>query len=334
MPRRPADPHPSALGECPGPDRSAEDRTRWALARALELGFHAAGVCRAVASSEGDRLHAWLDSGKHGAMGWMREHVETRLDVRALHPGARSVLVVLLRYADGARDRIEQPIAGDAGHAPRGRVARYARGPDYHDLMKRRLGRLQRELERANPGATGRRTCDIEPVMERELAVRAGLGLVGKHTLLISPGLGSWTLIATLATIQGRARSAACACRCGRAPRAPRARAPWRARCRTCVGPSRPGSRAQARAADGPACASSGRGSRVRAHSGRRDRAATALHRPGAHPRCGPARHWRSAAAPRPRCARPHGARAHRASSRRAPPSTPWRRAGLPRATP
>ena len=200
MPRRPADPHASRLGECPGPDSSAQDRTRWALARAMELGFHAAGVCDAAASSEGDRLRAWLDAGKQGAMGWMQDHVETRLDVRALHPGARSVLVVLLRYATGAPDRIEQPIAGDATRAPRGRVARYARGPDYHDLMKRRLGRLQRELERANRGATGRRTCDIEPAMERELAVRAGLGRIGKHTLLISPVLGSWTLIATLVT--------------------------------------------------------------------------------------------------------------------------------------
>jgi epoxyqueuosine reductase len=200
MPRRPADPHVSRLGECPGPDSSAQDRTRWALARAMELGFHAAGVCDAAASSEGDRLRAWLDAGKHGAMHWMRDHVETRLDVRALHPGARSVLVVLLRYADGTPDRIERAWPGEGWAAPRGRVARYARGPDYHDLMKRRLGRLQRELERANPGATGRRTCDIEPAMERELAVRAGLGRIGKHTLLISRGLGSWTLIASLVT--------------------------------------------------------------------------------------------------------------------------------------
>ena len=200
MPRRPADPHVSALGGCPGPEATPEDRTRWALARAMELGFHAAGVCVAVPSAEGDRLRAWLAAGKHGAMEWMRDHVDTRLDVRALHPGARSVLVVLLRYATGAPDRIDQPVAGEPAHAPRGRVARYARGPDYHDLMKRRLGRLQRELERANPGMTGRRTCDIEPAMERELAVRAGLGRIGKHTLLISPALGSWTLIATLIT--------------------------------------------------------------------------------------------------------------------------------------
>lgn len=200
MPRRPADPHESALGNCPGPDATPADRTRWALARAMELGFHAAGVCDASPSGEGERLRAWLNAGKHGAMGWMQEHVDTRLDVRALHPGSRSVLVVLLRYATGAPDRIERPRPGDAPCAPRGRVARYARGPDYHDLMKRRLGRLQREMERANPGATGRRTCDIEPAMERELAVRAGLGRIGKHTLLISPALGSWTLIATLVT--------------------------------------------------------------------------------------------------------------------------------------
>jgi epoxyqueuosine reductase len=208
MPRRPADPHASALAQCPGLEATPEDRTRWVLARAMELGFHAAGVCGASPSAEGDRLRAWLAAGKHGAMEWMREHVDTRLDVRALHPGARSVIVVLLRYSDGSPDRVDRaPSTALAGgtapghvHRPRGRVARYARGPDYHDLMKRRLGRLQRELELANPGAHGRRTCDIEPAMERELAVRAGLGRIGKHTLLISPSLGSWTLIATLIT--------------------------------------------------------------------------------------------------------------------------------------
>jgi epoxyqueuosine reductase len=225
MPRRPADPHASSLGECPGPGASAQDRTRWALARAIELGFHAAGVCDAEASSEGERLHAWLADGKQGAMNWMGAHLDTRLDVRALHPGARSVLVVLLRYADGAPDRIERAWAGDESTAPRGRVARYARGPDYHDLMKRRLGRLQRELERANPGTTGRRTCDIEPAMERELAVRAGLGRIGKHTLLISRGLGSWTLIASLVTT---------AQLCPTGPSAP-AHAPAEDPCGTCT---------------------------------------------------------------------------------------------------
>jgi len=208
MPGRPADPHLTALGDCPGPEATPEERTRWVLARAMELGFHAAGVCVAAPSAEGDRLRAWLAAGRQGAMEWMRDHVDTRLDVRALHPGARSVLVVLLRYSDGSPDRVERAPAESAtanmatcpAHRPRGRVARYARGPDYHDLMKRRLGRLQRELERANPGATGRRTCDIEPAMERELAVRAGLGRIGKHTLLISPALGSWTLIASLVT--------------------------------------------------------------------------------------------------------------------------------------
>ena len=209
MPRRPSDPHPSALGPCPGPASDAEARTRWALARARELGFHAAGVCDAAPSAEGARLRAWLAEGRHGAMRWMEEHLDTRLDVRLLVPGAQSVLVVLLRYADGRPDRVPSTMPDSPDGAPQGRVARYARGPDYHDLMKRRLGRLQRELEAANPGGSGRRTCDIEPVMERELAVRAGLGRIGKHTLLIAPGLGSWTLIAGLVTTVRLAPTAA-----------------------------------------------------------------------------------------------------------------------------
>jgi len=173
--------------------------TAWCLARTRELGFAAAGVCDASPSKRSGELRAWLNGGRHGPMNWMQAHVDVRIDPARIVPGTQSVLVAAARYHDGRPDaRCTDEIVG--GTAARGRVARYARGPDYHRVMKRRLRTLQRELEAALPGTQGKVCCDIEPVPERELAERAGLGRIGKNTLLIADGLGSWTVLASYFT--------------------------------------------------------------------------------------------------------------------------------------
>lgn len=173
--------------------------TAWCLARARELGFAAAGVCDASPSKRSGELRAWLDGGRHGPMDWMRAHVDVRVDPARIVPGTQSVLVAAARYHDGRPDTrsTEEDVGGTA---VLGRVARYARGPDYHRVMKRRLRTLQRELEAALPGTRGKVCCDIEPVPERELAERAGIGRIGKNTLLIADGLGSWTVLASYFT--------------------------------------------------------------------------------------------------------------------------------------
>ncbi|MBM4110813.1 MAG: tRNA epoxyqueuosine(34) reductase QueG [Phycisphaerae bacterium] len=168
--------------------------TSWIVARARELGFAAVGVARLERSSREQVIREWVAAGRHGPMEWFREQLEARLDPCTMLPGARSVIVVADRYADGRPDRV------DDGAAPRGRTARYARGRDYHRRMKKRLLKLHKALDEAFPGQGFRRCGDLEPVLEREHAERAGVVRIGKHTLGIAPGLGSWILLGELLT--------------------------------------------------------------------------------------------------------------------------------------
>jgi epoxyqueuosine reductase len=128
-------------------------------------------------------------------MGYLARNVDVRLDPGVLVPGARSVICVADRYHDGTPDTAASP-----GGGARGRIARYARGDDYHRVMKKRLHRLADELRRALPDEVFRVCIDTAPLLERELAQRAGLGAVGKHTLLIEPGVGSWLLLGEIVT--------------------------------------------------------------------------------------------------------------------------------------
>lgn len=165
----------------------AELLRRWAL----EAGFDRAGVARLEPSQQGPAYLEWLARGDHAGMAWMTRRVEERLEPERLLPGARSALVVALQYA---------PLVGEG--EPEGdlwpRVARYARGRDYHDLMNERLGHLRDRLLEAFPGTGVRRAVDTSPILERELAARAGLGVQGKNTLLLSRAGGSYFLLGEL----------------------------------------------------------------------------------------------------------------------------------------
>jgi epoxyqueuosine reductase len=154
------------------------------------IGFAQAGLCEAKATAFGDELDRWLADGQQGSMGWLADHLDARKDPRRLLRGATSMLVVADQYADGTPD---QP-AADGGRA-RGRIARYARGRDYHRSIKRRLHALCDTLRLRFPDQQFRAFSDIEPVLEREHAARAGLGWVGKHTLVIHPVSGSYILL-------------------------------------------------------------------------------------------------------------------------------------------
>ena len=123
-------------------------------------------------------------------MAWLAEHVDVRIDPRVLLEGARSVLCVADRY-DGSPDDVPE------GH---GRIARYARGRDYHKIMKQRLHALCDRFAAAHPDHTFRACVDTAPVMERALAELAGIGRVGKNTMLIQQGTGSWVLLGEIVT--------------------------------------------------------------------------------------------------------------------------------------
>ncbi len=164
------------------------------LSRCRELGFALAGVAAAEPSRYEHELRAWLGAGRHGELGWLDRNTEKRLDPRILVPGARSIICVADRYHDGRPDEARGP------GPPRGRIARYARGDDYHRVMGRRLRRLADERAAELPGHAMRACVDTAPVLEREIAQRAGLGAVGKHTLLIEPGVGSYLLLGQVIT--------------------------------------------------------------------------------------------------------------------------------------
>lgn len=168
------------------------DLTTAVLDRCAALGFAAAGVCPASPSERADELRDWLDRGFAGTMEWMSTRVEMRSDVRTILDGAQSVIIVADLYA--RRGSVDEPKPG------LGRVARYARGLDYHKIIKKRLHTLCDEIAARHPGAAFRAFVDTAPVLERELAARCGIGWQGKHTLTIHPRLGSWFLLGGIVT--------------------------------------------------------------------------------------------------------------------------------------
>ncbi|MEM7755678.1 MAG: tRNA epoxyqueuosine(34) reductase QueG [Planctomycetota bacterium] len=161
--------------------------------RCLDAGFAAAGVCDVSPGAHADALLAWLDDGKHGSMGWMAEFVNVRTDPSKLMEGARACVMVADLYQTRTGSR-EAKVPGV------GRVARYARGRDYHKVIKRRLHAICDRLRGEVPGAEFRSFVDSAPVMERELATRAGIGATGKHTLTIHPELGSYMVLGGFVT--------------------------------------------------------------------------------------------------------------------------------------
>lgn len=174
---------------------SGSDLGERIVARCLELGFAAAGVTPARPSTHEDDLRAWLAAGKHGSMAYLARYVEERLDPGRLLPGARSIIMVADLYHPRSGEDDEQG-KGTAW----GRIARYARGTDYHEVIKRRLHELADALRAEFAPESFRAFTDTAPVLEREHAARAGLGWVGKHTLVIHPRLGSFTLLGGIVT--------------------------------------------------------------------------------------------------------------------------------------
>ncbi|HJR51439.1 MAG TPA: tRNA epoxyqueuosine(34) reductase QueG [Gemmatimonadales bacterium] len=156
--------------------------------RAEEVGFVACGITDPSPIDDGGGLDRWLAGGYAGVMRYLHRQARKRKDPRLIVPGAKSVVVVLDNYYNG------EP---DPGPAPK--VARYARGEDYHRVTRERLEPLA-ELLRDHGARIAHSFADSGPVPERALALRAGLGWIGKNTMLIRPGSGSFFFIGTLFT--------------------------------------------------------------------------------------------------------------------------------------
>src|SRR5262245_13774206 len=162
--------------------------TKSVKALADELGFDRVAIGPAAPPPHGTEFRSWVEAGYAGGMGYLERRVEERLDPSRVLPGARSVVCVALNYYQGEMsDRSWEP------------VARYAWGRDYHDVITPRLERLSVHLTDA-AGARCRAYVDRGPVLERDMAARAGLGWIGKNTMLLNPALGSWFFIGVILT--------------------------------------------------------------------------------------------------------------------------------------
>ncbi|MEK7723053.1 MAG: tRNA epoxyqueuosine(34) reductase QueG [Acidobacteriota bacterium] len=155
--------------------------------KALEIGFHKIGITRADSlTHEGEHLLEWLNSNYHADMKWLEREPEKRTNPKLIFPEAKSIIAVALNYYTSHQ---HEPASN------KGKVSRYAWGDDYHDVMQGKLRELLVWIKNEIPEAEGKICCDIQPIMDKAWAVRAGLGWIGKHTNLITKDYGSWVFL-------------------------------------------------------------------------------------------------------------------------------------------
>lgn len=170
---------------------------RWAD----ELGFQQIGISDVNLNDEQARLQHWIDAHYHGSMNWIEEHVDLRVHPEKLVPGTTRVISARMNYLPADTEQIKVLKSSDMAY-----ISRYALGRDYHKLMRKRLARLAGLIEQyciehqIQNEFSQRPFVDSAPVMERPLAQKAGLGWIGKHTLLIHPHAGSWFFLGEIYT--------------------------------------------------------------------------------------------------------------------------------------
>lgn len=158
--------------------------------KALTLGCDKVGIVPAdVLTNEREKLVEWLKRGFHGEMKWMEREPEKRTDPRILFPSARSIVVAAVNYYTPHQHE-------DSNKS--GKISRYAWGDDYHDVVGEKLKALLDWIKDEMPQAEGKVCIDIQPMMDKTWAVRAGFGWIGKHTNLITQDYGSWVFIGEL----------------------------------------------------------------------------------------------------------------------------------------
>ncbi len=168
--------------------RALEERLK---EQARALGFELAGIAPATPVDGFARLRDWLAEGMAGEMTYMHRHAEARRHPRAVLAEVHSVVMVGMNY-------FPPPEAAPARAPLTGTIARYARGVDYHDVLRDRLNRLLAWVRHEVPGCRGRGVVDTAPLLERDFARRAGLGWFGKNTMLLNKRLGSYFFLGAL----------------------------------------------------------------------------------------------------------------------------------------
>ena len=178
------------------PDSQVADLSAAIKQYSLELGF---SVCR-ITSADPPPHHAnykdWLDNGHSGEMEYLKRQEPKRSSPDAVLKGARSIICLAVNYAV----ETGRPANTGNGNATAGTVARYARYEDYHHRIWQMLDLIVQRIDEIAPGVGSKAYCDTGPITERDLAMRAGVGWIGKHTNLISRELGNWFFLAEILT--------------------------------------------------------------------------------------------------------------------------------------
>jgi len=166
--------------------------TRDIKRKAKEIGFNLSGITSAEPLREDhERLTAWLGKGHHASMDWMKKNTHRRSDPQLSLQNARSILSLAMNYYT--------PFEHEENDQA-GKISRYGWGDDYHHILRKRLRLLERSIQELASGTNTRSYVDTGPVLEKTLAQNAGLGWVGKHTLLINREYGSWIFLAEVIT--------------------------------------------------------------------------------------------------------------------------------------
>ncbi|MEY2490093.1 MAG: epoxyqueuosine reductase [Verrucomicrobiota bacterium] len=170
---------------------TAAELKREIVTRAKAFGFDSCKIAAAAPPQHGEAFRGWLREGAAGEMEWLGRGEEKRCDPQKVLPGARSVIAVAQNYWQGE-------LPPPATNAATGRIARYAWGDDYHQVMLPKLEQLSAFL--AEHGGMQKCYVDTGPILERDYAAEAGIGWHGKSTMLIDPQLGTWFFLAEILT--------------------------------------------------------------------------------------------------------------------------------------
>jgi len=179
------------------PTLTSSDASQLAAAikqRGRTLGFDLVGIASAEASKYRDYFRDWIETARHGSMQYLAKRFDERTDPRVYVPDAESIICVAVNY------HVPLDALSNEKVASHGKVSRYALGDDYHEVIKDRLFALADWIKQSFPDATTRCAVDTAPVMEKELAARAGIGWIGKNTCVIHPSMGSWLLLGEIIT--------------------------------------------------------------------------------------------------------------------------------------
>ncbi|HEX9739725.1 MAG TPA: tRNA epoxyqueuosine(34) reductase QueG [Ignavibacteriaceae bacterium] len=162
------------------------------VGKAKQIGFDLVGFAKAdKLIEETANLKKWLELKYHGDMEYMERNIEKRNDVSKVLPGVKSVISLAVNYYTNEQY---------SNQKDKGKISRYAWGKDYHLIIWKKLGQLENELKEIDPEFESKSYVDTGPVMDKEWAVKAGLGWLGKHTNVINKEMGSWFFIATVFT--------------------------------------------------------------------------------------------------------------------------------------